>query len=255
MPIDYEDIEFFKTTALPAGQYPRDMYLDDRITALETGANMTVPGLNITGPWVGPATPPDALGVDPATGDRYYVDDSGVWQRVEDDDLNTTREAVTGPAPASGTIPAEVTTQTDREDGDFHIISFDDYAVVYQFGTPITESGRRSLVTGGFESITANTQVPLVPNTKEGWLREYVITATAPITQITVMGETQPRDVVEFTVPAPNGPNGINIVWNSTEEIFLNGPIDDDGLVLNVNSDELSEVKLRPSGAVWVSVK
>lgn len=204
-------------------------------------------GLNTEGPWVGPADPDDRFGLDPATGMRYYVDENGDWQPIDETDLNTTREVVAGDAPAANTIPASVASQ-DRDDGDFHIIGFDDYTVTYKFGTPITEIKRQPNMEGGFETITLDAVAPLDRHPNQTWLRDYVITATGPLITVTVDGVD--FDVVRFPLEAPTADSQrLNVIRSSAEHIYLDGSINGQtGLVINQN---LAQIQLRSFGGFW----
>ena len=206
-------------------------------------------GLNTNGPWTGAASADDKFGLDPATGARYYVDAVGDWQPIQDIDLNTTRETVAGNAPAANTIPAQVSGQANRDTGDYHIITFDDYTVAYEFDTPPIEKGRQSNIDGGFESIELAASASLEPSPKVNWLREYVITAVAPITQETV--GTVDYNVVSFPLPAPTSDGlRIDIIRESAQSPYLDGPIDGQtGLIINKDK---AKVQLRSSGGTWL---
>ena len=204
-------------------------------------------GLNSTGPWTGAAAPGDAFGLDPATGARYYVDDTGNWQPQPGGvDLNTTQETIAGPAPAMNVIPTEVSGQT-RDVGDYHIIQYDDYTVVYEF--PPTEKIRESNSDGGFETISLSAQATISPNPKANWLREYILTATAPVTQETV--GSMDYDVVSFPLAAPASDGlRIDVIRDSSQNIYLDGPVaGQTGLIINKDK---AKIQLRAEAGQWL---
>ncbi len=218
---------------------------NERMHEIVSGIGGDDPLINIVGPWTGIATPPEALGINPLTGERYYVDDLGMWQPFPAG-YDGTQEVVAGPAPALGVIPVEVSSQT-RDDDDFHTIQYDDYIVVYTF--PDAEVRRSSVGDGGFEQITLSAPASLLPSLKAGWLREYTITATAPLATITVDGVSE--SVVQFTLPAPTvDGQRIDVVRNSPEKIHLDGSINGDATGGVINQDN-RKIHLVADGATW----
>jgi len=89
------------------------------------------PELKTVGPWTGAAAG-EKFGLDPATGARYYVDGSNNWQPVPEPSLeNTTLQTIVGNAPANNTVPASPFLVPTRDNGDFHIIDYNDYEVAF----------------------------------------------------------------------------------------------------------------------------
>ncbi len=137
------------------------------------------------------------------------------------EDLNGTHQTIATLAPAVGTIPVEVSGQT-RDDGDYHTIQFDDYVVVYKF--PAVEVRRHSVNDGGFEQILLSAVDILEPSPRAGWLREYTLTATAPL--ITTPVDGIDAQVVEYDLPAPTiDGQRIDVVRQSSENQYLKGPL------------------------------
>ena len=204
------------------------------------------PEINTVGPWTGLAVPPDAFGLNPATGERFYVDPAGEWQPVPAI-VESTQEVVAGNAPAMGVIPTEVSS-LDRDDGDYHTIQYDDYIVVYTF--PDAEARRSSTGDGGFEQVIESAPATLEPPLKDGWLREYTLTATAPLVTITVNGVSV--SVVENTLPAPTADGQrIDVIRSSTEMQYLNGNVNNDATGGVINQDN-RKIQLVSLGATWL---
>ena len=176
---------------------------------------------------------------------------SGAGSSVTED-LNGTHETIASLAPAVGTIPAEVSSQT-RDDGDYHTIQFDDYVVVYKY--PATEVRRHTLGDGGFEQILLSTVDVIEPSPRAGWLREYTLTATVPLTTTDVAGVA--GQAVEYSLPAPTTDGQrIDVVRQSVADQYLKGPVYnkasdtvEDGGVLNQDG---RRVQLVSKGGFWM---
>lgn len=224
MTIEYANQDFFKTFQVPFGHAPRDYEMQARLEALEAaGVNPVAPTslatiINVSDPF---ATDPEL----PTAAD---------FQATADLPAINVGDTIAYTTPDGNTWVSHV-----RDDGNGNKIV-----------TPPVQSGQITEADGATEIVVLGAVAQIEPRLDDGWVRRYIITATAPITQEVVDGTTY--NVVEFPViAAPATNHVIEIQRPDNQEILLN-IAGQDNILMNFNPERKNSITLTSVGGVWL---